>query len=259
MPRSVRPGRRRSRATRAVVCVVAMSLPVPGHVVAAAQPDPVSLCEAAARDAAAATAVPISVLRAIMLAESGRARGGQLQPWPWTINMEGKGRWFASESAARAYVDEHFRRGARSFDVGCFQINYKWHHAGFESLDEMFDPAASALYAARFLKALFSETGDWTTAAGAYHSRTPKHAEPYTARFAELHARITGAPAGANQRPAPQTGSEAAVAPQVADTPAAVRRNSYPLLQAQGRRGLGSLVPLRAGAGAGLFAPTDGG
>ena len=87
--------------------------------------------------------------------------------------MKGTGLWFETEDAARAYVYEHFKRGARSFDVGCFQINYKWHHEAFASIEQMFDPMANALYAARFLGALKAEKGSWVEAAGAYHSRNP--------------------------------------------------------------------------------------
>src|SRR5699024_6482524 len=94
----------------------------------------------AARQAARAHDVPLDVLRAISRAETGRPRQGGLQPWPWTVNMEGRGRWFDNADAARAYVFAHFKAGARSFDVGCFQINYRWHGDAFRSIDEMFDP-----------------------------------------------------------------------------------------------------------------------
>ena len=53
----------------------------------------------------------------------------------------------------------------------------------FATIDDMFDPAANALYAAGFLHDLFEETGDWELAAGAYHSRTPEHAEVPAARL----------------------------------------------------------------------------
>jgi len=36
-----------------------------------------------------------------------------------------------------------------------------------------FDPATSAAYAARFLNELHDQTGDWSKAAGMYHSATP--------------------------------------------------------------------------------------
>ncbi|MEX0283439.1 MAG: transglycosylase SLT domain-containing protein [Paracoccaceae bacterium] len=112
--------------------------------------------------------------------------------------MEGAGKWFDTEDAARAYVFRHFKAGARSFDVGCFQINYKWHHQAFQSLDDMFDPRQNAHYAARFLTELFGEYGSWDEAVGAYHSKTDDLAARYLKRFKRIHANI---PETAPQRP----------------------------------------------------------
>ncbi len=144
------------------------------------------LCDRAASEAARSNGVPLNVLRAISRTESGRSTGSGLQPWPWTVNMEGTGRWFESLDDARSYVFQHFKNGARSFDVGCFQINYKWHGEAFRSIDDMFDPLLNARYAAEYLSELYQEFGNWTDAVGAYHSRTPELAERYTARFEQI-------------------------------------------------------------------------
>ncbi len=125
------------------------------------------LCDLAAQRAASDQGVPLDVLRAITRTETGRGGGAGLQPWPWTVNMEGAGKWFEAEEEARQYVFTHFKRGARSFDVGCFQINYRWHGHAFESIEQMFDPITNAQYAARFLNELFTEFGNWSEAAGA--------------------------------------------------------------------------------------------
>ena len=47
------------------------------------------------------------------------------------------------------------------------------HPDAFPSLDVAFDPQANAAYAARFLKELYAQKGDWTRATAAYHSATP--------------------------------------------------------------------------------------
>jgi len=176
------PARRALPIAAALLAVLALLVPAPPAGARAAE-DPARLCEAAARRAADRTGVPLHVLMAIALTETGRKSGGRFRPWPWTVNMEGAGHWFGSPQAALGYVETEFARGARSFDVGCFQINYKWHGDAFPSVAAMFDPEANALYAARFLASLFAETGDWSVAAGAYHSRTPAYAERYRARF----------------------------------------------------------------------------
>ena len=184
------------------------------------------LCEQAAALVASESNVPLDVLRAISLTETGRQDGAQMRPWAWTVNMEGAGKWFDTQDAARAYVYKHFKRGARSFDVGCFQINYKWHGDNFESIEHMFDPVANATYAAKFLQTLHDELGSWEEAAGAYHSRTPKFANIYKAKFRTFRS---------NLGPMVET---------TAKTTASARVNSFPLLKPSGSPSpLGSLVP----------------
>lgn len=154
--------------------------------------DIAGLCDRATVEASRSTGVPLDVLRAISLTETGRSSGAGLQPWPWTVNMEGRGHWFATLDEARSYVFRHFKNGARSFDVGCFQINYRWHGHAFRSIDDMFDPRINAQYAAEFLLDLYQEFGNWSDAAGAYHSRTPKFAKKYIARFERIRAGLSG-------------------------------------------------------------------
>lgn len=153
-----------------------------------------ALCDAAGAYAARQTGVPYPVLQAITLTETGRKLEGRQRAWPWTVNMEGVGKWFATREEALAYAKAHFARGARSFDVGCFQINYRWHGNAFRSIDDMFDPKINALYAGQFLSRLYAETGNWSRAAGAYHSRTPKYATKYAARFDRILAGLSGRP-----------------------------------------------------------------
>lgn len=219
----------------AVILIFAASIPTRSSAVQ----DLSHICDQAAAYAAQETGVPVSVLQAISLTETGRKRSGIMRPWPWTVNMEGKGVWFDNEDDARAYVYKNYKRGARSFDVGCFQINYKWHGQEFASIEEMFDPNPNALYAANFLLRLFREKGDWSGAAGAYHSRTEKYAEKYEKRFNTFRAALLE-----NNTASTPVISTAATLPR-APTPQEIRINSYPLLQENNNtRTLGSLVPL---------------
>ncbi len=201
------------------------------------------MCRQAAHVASERTGVPISVLWAISLTETGRTKNGEFQPWPWTVNMEGKGLWFDTDEEARAYVFKHYKRGARSFDVGCFQINYKWHGQNFASIEEMFDPIPNALYAAKFLTDLHNELGDWSKAAGAYHSRTEKYASKYRKQFDAFRAAYADQ---MPERPIPRIEARSVqVAAREAET---LRENRFPLLrQSTAGSALGSLVPLGAG------------
>lgn len=229
---------------RLAALLAALLLAVPAAALRGVTGAPV--CEAAAQSAAARTGVPLAVLRAISLTETGRKQEGGFGPWPWTVNMEGAGAFFDTPGEAMACVAPHFARGARSFDVGCFQLNYRWHGEAFASIEAMFEPEANALCAANFLRRLYEELGDWTAAAGAYHSRTPQYAERYLKIFERYLATVAdGTPlqlAAASVGPAP---GEIELAPRV---------NLYPLLKPGGEsRGMGSLVPMTSGSG-GFFA-----
>ncbi|MEM1343068.1 MAG: lytic transglycosylase domain-containing protein [Pseudomonadota bacterium] len=185
-----------------LVCILA-AVSVAGHTQArSAIPETAARCHAAARTAAERHAIPEDVMQAITLVETGRRLEGAHRPWPWTLNVAGQGYWFDTRAEALDYARTTLARGQRSFDLGCFQLNYRWHGERFERLDAMLDPAASADYAARFLAELYAETGNWLDAAGKYHSRTPKFFRRYRARVAAL---LEGADltAPAPQRPAP--------------------------------------------------------
>lgn len=149
------------------------------------------LCDTAARQAAANSGVPLDVMQTITRLETGR--GQAADPWPWTVNHAGNGSWFQTEDDARAYVFSQIKRGETNLDIGCFQINYRWHADGFRSLDDMFNPSLNAFYAAQFLTDLYREFGNWTEAAGAYHSRTPEYAERYKAKFRTLRTQVAQA------------------------------------------------------------------
>ena len=192
------------------------------------------ICDTAARRAALSEDVPLDVLRAITRVETGRDSNGQLTPWPWTINVEGQGFWFTSEFEAKTYVFKIFKAGKRSFDVGCFQVNYRWHGKAFRSIDAMFDPDENATYAARFLKGLFEELGSWPAAVGAYHSRTPSLAKAYTGRFQTVLAQLDQ----------PDTPNRRARDPFTAAATPLIPLN----VPQSGQVALGSLVPSSAAA-----------
>ena len=144
---------------------------------------PTSLCRSAIAAAEQTAAVPARLMGAIGLVESGRRDAdGRSGAWPWTINAEGYGRHFASKAEAVAAVQDMRARGVRSIDVGCMQVNLMHHPAAFASLDDAFDPALNARYAARFLNQLRAQTGSWPRAVAGYHSFTPDLGERYAAK-----------------------------------------------------------------------------
>ncbi|HET6184571.1 MAG TPA: lytic transglycosylase domain-containing protein [Acetobacteraceae bacterium] len=138
-------------------------------------------CESAIARAAAALRLPDGLLQAVALVESGRPdpRSGAVEPWPWTINVLGDGYFFPNKASAIAAVQELQAAGVASIDVGCMQVNLMHHPHAFATLQQAFDPAANARYAALFLTELYTRSGSWTKAVGEYHSQTPGIAAPY--------------------------------------------------------------------------------
>ena len=128
------------------------------------------------------------ILAAIAKAESGRPLPPLpgLQPWPWVVNADGAAVYFDSKAAAVIWTRLALARGVQQIDVGCMQVNLQSHPQAFRDLNEAFDPAANTDYAARFLGRLHDEAGDWMTAVGYYHSRTPFLAADYRERVAAI-------------------------------------------------------------------------
>jgi hypothetical protein len=148
--------------------------------------EPGQICRAAVAAAEREAGLPPRLLAAMARVESGRRDPdtGRFHPWPWTINAEGRGSFFPTKAAAVAAARSLQAQGVRSFDVGCMQINMRHHPNAFADLEEAFDPAANARYAARFLMSLQATRGDWMRSASHYNSQTPELAEAYRARVA---------------------------------------------------------------------------
>lgn len=138
-------------------------------------------CEAAIVATARRDGLPVEMLAAIAVVETGRkdpARG-TTHPWPWTIDVGGVGRYFPTRAEAVAAVQALQAAGVASIDVGCMQVNLLAHPAAFRDVDGAFDPVANVRYAASFLRTLYRRDGSWGAAVAAYHSQTPSIGEPY--------------------------------------------------------------------------------
>ena len=128
--------------------------------------------------------IPKGLLTAISLSESGlwvRERGANVA-WPWTVTALGEGRYLATKRDAIDEVLALRDMNVTNIDVGCMQGNLHHHGHAFRDLDEAFDPIANVRYAADYLKRQHASAGDWTRAAGHYHSTTPHLAKRYRAK-----------------------------------------------------------------------------
>ncbi|WP_114395299.1 lytic transglycosylase domain-containing protein [Oleisolibacter albus] len=176
---------RRALAWALAPALALLSVGLPGPV-RADEPagGPMTACLAAIRTAEKDHRMPGRLLMAVGVTESGRDLEGRLTVWPWTVNAEGQGRYFADKQSAIAHVQALRKRGVRSIDVGCMQVNLHWHPRAFPDLETAFDPAANVAYAAAMLKDFHGDLRNWSRSVKFYHSRTPDKGDAYFDRVA---------------------------------------------------------------------------
>lgn len=119
--------------------------------------------------------MPSNLIRAVAVTESGKyiKSAGRPMPWPWTINVHGKGYRYANKREAVRAVNEFRAKGATSIDVGCMQVNLLYHPEAFRNLDQAFEPRYNIGYAAKFLRDKYLLARNWQEAIGMYHNVNP--------------------------------------------------------------------------------------
>ncbi len=156
-----------------VICLVT------GQETIAGVPDCISI----AREAEKRHALPEGILQSISTVEASRIQpDGNYRAWPWTLNDSGKGLFFDNREQVLDYLDTHMTNPDTSIDIGCMQINTKWHGTFFETLDDMLDPTSNIAYAAGFLTDLYFTHGSWNDAIRHYHSSDRRKNDPYLHR-----------------------------------------------------------------------------
>jgi len=134
-------------------------------------------CEREMTHAAAKHDVPLGVLYAVGLTETGR--GDSLQPY--ALNVEGRASYDRNRIEAVRRFESARAAGSKLIDIGCMQVNHHFHAQHFASVEAMLDPAANVDYAARFLKELKAREGSWTMAVARYHAGP--HNDPAQKRY----------------------------------------------------------------------------
>ncbi|WP_414526022.1 transglycosylase SLT domain-containing protein [Pseudochelatococcus sp. G4_1912] len=131
-----------------------------------AAPPPMNACEREMIRAAREFNVPVNILYAVGLTETGRR--GSLQPY--AMNIAGKAYFATSPQDAIRRLNAERANGVKLIDLGCMQINHHFHRERFSSLEEMINPRHNVDYAAKFLKELRKREGTWTMAVARYHA-----------------------------------------------------------------------------------------
>ncbi len=145
------------------------------------------------RRVAAEKGVPPSVLYAVALTESGRPKipEGIDRPWPWTLNVGGRGYFFDSRQAAWQALRDWLRAGKSSIDVGLMQVNWRYHKDRLGTPWQALDPYHNLRVGAAILRECFHSRRDWWASVGCYHAPTdPRRANRYRHRVVSRWQRL---------------------------------------------------------------------
>lgn len=120
--------------------------------------------------AAQQAGVPSAVLYAVALQESGIRRNGRIVPWPWSLNVAGQSRRYATRTEACTGVRQALREVPPTrIDVGLGQINLGYHTHRYHQPCDLLDPYDNLRIAAAILKEQHTAGEDWLLAVGRYH------------------------------------------------------------------------------------------
>lgn len=127
---------------------------------------PSNVCEREMIRAAQEHNVPVAVLYAVALTETGQR--GDLHEF--AMNVGGRPVFSSSLPEAVAVFENARARGVKLIDIGCMQVNHHYHGRMFKSVEAMFDPRQNVDYAATFLRDLYRSEKTWTSAVARYHA-----------------------------------------------------------------------------------------
>ena len=148
-----------------------------------------NLCLIAIKDVEENYNIKKDLLQTIASVESGRyiSKVGKL-PWPWTVQSNGKGKYYKTKEEAVNAVKNLQAQGITNIDVGCMQINLKYHGQSFSSIEEAFDPKNNVAYSAAFLQKLNKKNNNWQKSAMQYHSKNIRRGTNYKNKLVKHYA-----------------------------------------------------------------------
>jgi soluble lytic murein transglycosylase-like protein len=136
-----------------------------------------SLCEKEMTRASQKYRVPLGILFAVGLTETGI--DGNLHAH--ALNLEGNTVYSLTRQQAIERFNAARAAGMKLIDVGCMQLNWYFHGENFPSVADMLDPHRNVDYAAKFLSELKDREGSWTLAVARYNAG--KNNDPAQRRY----------------------------------------------------------------------------
>ncbi|WP_204353775.1 lysozyme family protein [Salinisphaera orenii] len=150
--------------------------------------------------------VPPRMLYALALTESGATLSSGRHPWPWTLNIDGRGVRYTSRAAACSALHSALKQ-TDVVDVGLGQLNVHWQQRlfgdgrRFANPCTALNPYANLDATAGVLARCHDDHPDsWIDAAGCYHrpvggQAARRYERAFRARLAGLSRDTASAPA----------------------------------------------------------------
>lgn len=126
--------------------------------------------------------IPENLLLSIALTESGRKVDNKFFPWPWAVNVKGKGYFLKNKQQLVSFANYNLKKKIKNFDLGCMQINYYYHGHKFKNIANMIEPKINVSWAGKFLINLKAKHKTWDEAISRYHSNTKWRKKQYLAK-----------------------------------------------------------------------------
>src|SRR3546814_26224 len=111
--------------------------------------------------------IPRGLLMAIAVTESGMNG----IPNPHAMNIAGKTYHARDLEDMAQVISNNWTRGVRSIDVGCMQINLKFHGEKFSRLTDLLHSPTNVDYGASYLIKLAIDRGSWREGVMDYHNK----------------------------------------------------------------------------------------
>lgn len=141
-------------------------------------------------------AIPEAIFYAVALTESGRdvEAQGIRRPWPWTLNVAGKGYYYSTRLEAWQALRDWLAQGRRSIDIGLMQVNWRYHRERLGDPWQALDPYHNMRVGAEILQDCYASRQDWWDSVGCYHApANSERASRYRRRVETQWRRITQA------------------------------------------------------------------
>lgn len=141
----------------------------------------------------------LKIIPEIVWAVTGTESTYRGQPWPWSANYKGKPYYFKNQKALKKFVSKLSKKQRGDLDIGCMQLNYRYHGWKFNDILEMTDPHRNMILGSLYLYELYlkekiyqldkkrhnprwkipDDLHIWAIAVGRYHSHKVKNGKKY--------------------------------------------------------------------------------